>query len=90
MQKIFTVYDSKAAAYLNPFYCPTTAVAQRSFTQAALDEQHDFNRFSKDYTLWELGYWNPEGGTISLLENKINLGTAHEHIANATNTKGRR
>lgn len=82
MQKIFTVHDSKADAYLTPFYCPTTAVAIRSFTAAAQDSAHDFHRYAADYTLFELGYWNEQGGTISLLESKINLGVAIDFINN--------
>ncbi len=80
--KIFAIFDSKAEAYLNPFFNPTAGVALRSFAQAANDEQHDFNKFAGDYTLFELGSFDPQTGTISPLSAPHNLGTAHTLITN--------
>lgn len=52
---VFSVYDSKAEAFLQPFFCDTRGVAIRMFTVAVSDGKHDFCRFSEDYTLFELG-----------------------------------
>ena len=64
VMRIFAIYDSKAEAYLQPFFSPTKATAIRSFTQAANDEKTDFYRFAEDYTLFEIGEWDPVGGEI--------------------------
>lgn len=80
MIKIFTVYDSKGQAYLQPFFCVNTAVAIRSFTTAANDQQHDFHRYAADYTLFCIGEWETNSGNINVYETKINLGLASEFI----------
>lgn len=84
MMKIFTVYDSKAAAYLTPFFCPNGAVAIRAFSSAARDQGHDFNRYAADYTLFEIGQWDPISANLNIYETKINLGMAAEY-ASVTN-----
>lgn len=81
MMKIFTVYDSKAAAYLQPFFCPNGAVAIRAFSSAAKQEGHDFNRYAADYTLFEIGQWDPISGNVNTYETKLNLGMAAEYAS---------
>lgn len=74
--KIYSVYDSKAGSYLQPFYAPTRGVALRMFENAALSDDHDFGRFSADFTLFELGEFDQNEGKFELLEAHENLGTA--------------
>lgn len=78
--KIFTVYDVKAEAYLQPYFSSTTATAQRAFQAAANNVDHDFNRFAEDYTLFEIGEWIEHEGTIQMLEAKKPLGNALAYI----------
>lgn len=72
--KIFTVYDSKAEAYLAPFFCANAAVACRSFQGAVQDPQHDFHRWAADYTLFEIGEWHQDKGELVQHQAHINLG----------------
>lgn len=74
--KVFSVYDDKAKAYLSPFTAKTTGIALRMFTAAANDTNHEFNRFSKDYHLIELGTFEESTGKIEMLEHGNNLGSA--------------
>lgn len=67
MQKIFSVYDAKAAAYLPPFFMPTEGLAVRSFEAAVRDTSHDFHRFAADFTLFEFGSFDPTSGSFELL-----------------------
>lgn len=76
MLKIFSVYDSKAAAFLQPIFCVNAAVAIRSFEHAVNSEGHDFSRFSADYTLFELGEFESASGHFNLHVQPLNLGTA--------------
>lgn len=69
--KVYAIFDSKACAYLVPFFCPNRAVAMRSFTRAVMDEESDFHRFAGDYTLFELGEWDQDHGQISMYESGI-------------------
>lgn len=55
---IFSVFDSKAGAFLAPFVCMNVAVAQRWFHQMVNDREHDFGRYPEDYTLFYLGLFD--------------------------------
>ena len=79
-QKVFTVYDSKAEAYLRPFFTPTKGLALRSFADAANDPREPVGKYPGDYTLFELGEYDDATGIITMHESKINMGTANEHI----------
>lgn len=73
---IFSVYDSKAEAYLPPFFLPTKASALRAFGDAAVDPKHQFAAHPEDYTLFELGTYDESTGVIVPHEVKIGLGSA--------------
>lgn len=77
--KIFAIYDSKAEAYLTPIFAPTKGVALRMFATAANDPTTDFSKYAGDYTLMEIGTWDPTKGDIEKNQTKTNLGTALEH-----------
>lgn len=76
MLRMFTVYDSKSEAFLKPFYELATGAAVRSFETAANKEGHDFHRHGADYTLFELGTFDPGTAKFEILETPINLGLA--------------
>lgn len=65
---IFTVYDSAAARFLEPFFAPTVEFAIRGFRQAVNTPDHQFNTFPADYTLFHIGEFNPETGEIAAHE----------------------
>ncbi len=74
--KVFSVFDSKAEAFIQPFYSQTTGTAVRSFEQALQDPAHEFRKFAGDYTLFELGQFDQSTGHYTELAAKINLGLA--------------
>lgn len=74
--KLFSVYDSKAAAYKNIFAADTTGVAVRMFEAAVHEENTEFNKHPGDFTLFELGVFNLVSGELAAVEKPINLGTA--------------
>jgi len=78
--KVFTVYDSKAEAYLQPFVMTTRGQAIRAFTDSCNDPKTSFYRWPADYTLFEIGEWDETKGQYSMLEAKKNLGLASEFI----------
>ncbi len=53
--KIYSIYDSKAEAYLQPIFATTNGVAIRMFSKAISDEDHAFNQNAEDFTLFEIG-----------------------------------
>lgn len=58
--KIYSVYDSKVSAYLQPFFCPSRGQAMRSFVDVVNDKSHQFNKHYLDYVLFECGSWSDE------------------------------
>ena len=78
--KMFSIYDSKAEAYVQPWYEVNRGVALRNFMAAVKDPQTAFHRFPGDYTLFEIGEWDPSKGTVFMYEHRENLGTAIQYL----------
>lgn len=80
--KIFAIKDSKAGAFLRPFFVPNEAVAIRAVSEAFYDESSDFYRHATDYDLYELGEYDdisgkldtqPPAHVVSLTELKFSI-----------------
>lgn len=78
IQKMFTVFDSKAEAYLPPFFMNSKGVAIRSFSDTVNDPSSQFNKHPADFTLFELGEYNEQDATFKIHTAKISLGSANE------------
>ncbi len=76
---IFTIFDSKAEAYLQPFFSAQIATAKREFSQA-VNGDGSFNKFAEDYALYYLGEFNQHEGTFTLEQQP-------KHICNAVTLK---
>lgn len=61
-QEIFSVYDSAAQAFLQPFFSPSLGSALRSLTDAVNDPKHEFSKHAGDYTLFKLGSFSDDTG----------------------------
>lgn len=81
---MFSVFDSKAKAWLPPFICANSAVAIRSFEAACNEGSHDFHRFASDFVLFEIGEWSEHDGTIVAI-SPVALGVAIEFLKNKEN-----
>lgn len=78
--RVYSIFDSKAIAFLQPFFCVNNAVAIRNFTKAVQDERSDFHRFAPDYTLFCIGEWDQFTGEFKNLEAKEALGVAVQYL----------
>lgn len=78
--KIFTVYDSKAEAYLQPFFAKTHGLAIRQFQQAVNTADHQFHNYAEDYTLFVIGMWDENNCLIEMLTCPETLGNAMTFI----------
>lgn len=76
--KIFSVYDSKVEAYLQPFFSPSNGAALRAFTDIVNDPNSQFSKHPEDYTLFVIGEYNDETAKISSLSALQSLGLALE------------
>lgn len=75
----FSVYDSKAKAFLPPFFLHNIDMAKRVFQNCANDDTHTFGTNPGDYTLFHVGAFNDDSGSIEALATPINLGLAQEY-----------
>jgi len=78
-QKIFTIYDSKAKAYLTPFFLHEEGMAIRVFSDCINDPKHAFARHPEDYTLFHVGEWEDEKAKFKI-NIPIALGTGIEFV----------
>lgn len=78
--EIFSVYDSKAGAFLQPFFAQSKGSALRSFQDAACTQDHLFCKHASDFTLFHLGEFDDSTGRIVLRDAFEPLGTALEYV----------
>jgi len=75
---LFSVYDSKARAYGNPFTAARQELAIRDFTTAVRDPDTQLHKFPEDFTLVEIGEFDDETCSFTLHQNPIPLGLANQ------------
>lgn len=75
---IYSIYDSKAEAYLQPFFAKNHAVAMRMLENATRDPSSDFHNHSEDYTLFCVGEWDERDGNLFNHDANISLANAIE------------
>lgn len=81
LHEMFSIYDSKAKAYLPPFILPNSQMAQRTFGDCVNSEKHQFHAHPEDYTLFQLGTFDDAVGKfMPATPVKVNLGTGIEYI----------
>ncbi|MBT7660362.1 MAG: nonstructural protein [Bacteroidetes bacterium] len=80
LQKLFTVYDSKAENYSNPVYLASTGLAVRTFSDSVQDPESPFAKHPADYTLFELGTYDDQTAKMELLPTPKSLFVAIDFI----------
>ena len=77
-QLMFVIYDSKANAYLQPWFLTTEPMAIRAFTDLANDSDSNVSRHPEDYTLFNIGSF--DDNTAEIIWNApITLGNAIQY-----------
>lgn len=79
--QVFSVYDSKARAFLTPFFLPTVEVAVRAVTEAVSDPSHQFAKHSADYTLYRVGQFDDARGELEPQQPGENLGVVASFLS---------
>jgi hypothetical protein len=72
-KKLFTILDTKVGAYLAPFILRNKAEAFRGIMECMKQPDHGFAQYPEDYTLFEIGEWDENTGTIIPYEAKISI-----------------
>jgi len=78
--ELFSIWDSAAQRYLEPFFAPTIEYAIRQFRQAVNKPDHQFNLYPEDYTLFHVGSFDQEEGQLQPLATPHSLGVAMSFI----------
>lgn len=71
---VYSVYDSKAEAYLPPFFMRADGEAVRAVSEAAKDRNHQFFAHAGDYTLFRIADFDDAKGVLTPLSSFVNLG----------------
>jgi len=68
--EIFAIFDTKAEAYMPPFFERNAMTAIRALEAAMNDPEHPLRKNAEDYTLYHIATWNPETGEITVGQMK--------------------
>lgn len=77
--KIFSVQDSKAGVFMQPFPAVNELVALRGFADAAKDKVTNVGKHPEDFNLFELGEFDDQEGKFTNLNTPKMLGTANQY-----------
>lgn len=80
--EIFTVYDTQAKAYLQPFFSANADTAKRAFTACIKDKEHLFGQNPDDYKLYFIGSFFDDSGNIESCESPVLVATG-THVINS-------
>lgn len=67
IQFVFGVRDSKAQAFLQPFFSNSQGSAIRAFGDAVMDTNSPLGKHPTDYLLYELGSFDDNSGEFTSL-----------------------
>ena len=71
---VYTVFDSKVGAYLQPFFMRGDGEAIRAMQETASNVQSNFHKYAADYTLFRIGEYEDQTDKIICLDHFENLG----------------
>lgn len=67
IQKMFSVRDCKAQAFLQPFFSTAVGSAVRALEDAVNDGQSPIAKHPADYVLYEVGSFDDQTGEVATL-----------------------
>lgn len=66
--EVYSIRDSKMAAFFQPFYTMNEQTAIRSINQCICDGDHPFSQDPQDYDLFYIGSFEDQTGKFELLD----------------------
>lgn len=76
--KVFSVYDSKVEAYIQPFFMQSRGQAIRAFGDTAADVSTNIGKHPADFTLFELGEFDDTTAKFDMYNTPVSIGVAIE------------
>jgi hypothetical protein len=80
IHQVFTVYDSKAEAFMSPFMFPSKGLAIRAFSDSLRKVDHPFSKHPEDFTLFCIGTYDDSKGKYSQPSTPESIGLALEFL----------
>lgn len=80
LSKVYTVYDSKTEAYMQPFFMAAKGAAIRAFSDLVNDPQHTFGKHPGDYVLFEIGTYEDVSALLVAYPAPQSLGVGLEFV----------
>jgi len=77
---VYSVFDSKAAVFANPFYMANDAVALRGFAGAVNSPESMLYKHPEDYSLYRLGTFDDSVGLLVAEAQPVVMATASSCI----------
>ena len=78
--QIYSVYDTKAEAFGQPFFMQADGIAVRAFAEACKNPEGEFIKYPNDFTLYQIGMY--DDSTASIFSNKpVELLTAAQALS---------
>lgn len=71
--QMYTIRDSKAGTYSQPFYAHNKPVAERHLHRMVKDPNSMVCQFPEDYDLYELGTYDDSTGLVKTLDTPKHL-----------------
>ena len=79
LYRVYAIYDSKMECYNLPMFMRAHGEMLRTFADLSVDMNTWIGKAPGDYTLFYIGEYDDMSGVITMLQSKVNLGTALEH-----------
>lgn len=79
--KAFSIRDSKAEIFNQPFFKKSHGEAERDFMQLVRDQKSTVWQFPEDFDLYYVGNYDDQTGTFSSLDTP-------QHVVKAVSVKG--
>lgn len=79
MMNVYAVKDTKSQLFNNPFVQKTDGTAIRTFSAACEDPKTELNKYPSDFSLYNLGEYDPESGKI-IQKDIIQICNASEFV----------
>jgi hypothetical protein len=61
---VYAVRDQKAGSYFQPFFIQNQQLAIRAIQDCMSDPGHQFSKHTEDFSLWCIGVYDDQNGTI--------------------------
>lgn len=79
--KVFSIHDTKAEAFMQPFYAQNVAMAGRMIDQASSDPNSALGKYPTEFQLYIVAEWDEKRGEITPTPHK-NLGFVSDFMTN--------